>query len=433
MITFVDWSGWMVLVLTYLLIFFYCSARVDSKLFVTLFFVLSLHHVVALMNAYMKINIAMSVDALTFYKDAVNIAYNHLPWNFASGPNFYRLVLGFLYKLFGPSFFLGEELSIFVFLLSCLVFIKIYKILGYTKHIYLLILVYGSLPSMILFGSVTLRESWQILFFMLTIYFCLKNLFHDSLSSWFYACFFSFVFALFHEGFVIFDFLLAGIMVFYQLLNLYNKKYLKRSGSHLFSILLTIITSVFMIVLLHEHMGKTPELEAFHALSGGKAINFIVDYHTRVLTFASRTNYGAIIDATSFGHLLLSLVLGFLYYMFAPFPWEISNMMDVYALFESLVRFLLIVSAIIVLWKVENEKRKQIGFLFLIYLLMSALWSFGTLNYGTSIRHHIVSYWILVLLFGAYLHQVTWPRFYISHINAVSAKILPKIARLVKN
>jgi len=61
--------------------------------------------------------------------------------------------------------------------------------------------------------------------------------------------------------------------------------------------------------------------------------------------------------------------------------------------------------AMVAWYKTKGREQKQVAFLLLIYLMMSALWSLGTINYGTSIRHHLVSYWILVLLLGASFHH----------------------------
>jgi len=39
----------------------------------------------------------------------------------------------------------------------------------------------------------------------------------------------------------------------------------------------------------------------------------------------------------------------------------------------------------------------------IIYFSMTLLWSTGTVNYGTSIRHHILSNWIIIIAGGSRL------------------------------
>jgi len=83
-------------------------------------------------------------------------------------------LLGTFYRIFGLSQLFGEELSILAFLLSCFVLIKIIELLDISKYTVLLLLIYGLLPTNLIFCSKILRESYQILFFMLSVYWGLR-------------------------------------------------------------------------------------------------------------------------------------------------------------------------------------------------------------------------------------------------------------------
>jgi hypothetical protein len=48
-------------------------------------------------------------------------------------------------------------------------------------------------------------------------------------------------------------------------------------------------------------------------------------------------------------------------------------------------------------------KRRIWGLFLIIYFSMTFLWSTGTVNYGTSIRHHLLTNWIIVIAGGSRL------------------------------
>ncbi len=64
--------------------------------------------------------------------------------SFLKGGAFYYEMLGSVYKWFGVSLLLGEQLSVLVFALSCIVFLKIMRQLGLERY---------SFPSLICFSA----------------------------------------------------------------------------------------------------------------------------------------------------------------------------------------------------------------------------------------------------------------------------------------
>jgi hypothetical protein len=84
--------------------------------------------------------------------------------------------------------------------------------------------------------------------------------------------------------------------------------------------------------------------------------------------------------------------------MFKPFIWEVNSLSALVLSIEGIIRFLLLVFSIIFIVK-SKEKKTYILLLF-IYLFIESVWSLGTSNAGTAARHHLVTYWILVILGG---------------------------------
>jgi hypothetical protein len=84
--------------------------------------------------------------------------------------------------------------------------------------------------------------------------------------------------------------------------------------------------------------------------------------------------------------------------MFAPFPWQVENVKDVWALLESMLRFVLLFFAVSSWRRSSGEVRSYYGFLLIVVLGLELVWALGTANWGTAIRHHVPGYGIIVLL-----------------------------------
>jgi hypothetical protein len=63
----------------------------------------------------------------------------------------------------------------------------------------------------------------------------------------------------------------------------------------------------------------------------------------------------------------------------------------------------LIFFSILFWFRAEGIQRRIWGLLLVIYFSMTFLWAIGTVNYGTSIRHHVLTNWIIIILGGPVL------------------------------
>lgn len=138
----------------------------------------------------------------------------------------------------------------------------------------------------------------------------------------------------------------------------------------------------------------------------GKGLKYAVDYRTGLMFEVApdaRANYGILLDTSSVESLIKTTSLIYIYYLFAPFPWQIANWLNVYALTKSLLRFILIIFSLIYWYKADGVKRRTWRLFLIIYFSMTFLWAMGTVNYGTSIRHHLLTNWIIVITGGSRL------------------------------
>lgn len=142
------------------------------------------------------------------------------------------------------------------------------------------------------------------------------------------------------------------------------------------------------------------------AFLSGEWLKYTEEYRIRAIEKSvsyARAIYGITLDVSSPISLMKLVWLIYIYYLFAPFSWQVTNWLDLYGAAESLLRFLLITFSIISWYRADGVRRRIWGLLLVIYFSMTFLWAMGTVNYGTSIRHHILTNWIIIILGGSRL------------------------------
>ena len=112
------------------------ALRRNVEILIVFWFLVGLRQITAFLNAYIFEHnlIGAHYDAFTFQLVAQSIAKTNEEWIFKIGGFFYVEFLGAIYKWFGVSHFLGEQLSILAFAFSCIVFIKIQDQLGMVRY-----------------------------------------------------------------------------------------------------------------------------------------------------------------------------------------------------------------------------------------------------------------------------------------------------------
>jgi hypothetical protein len=294
--------------------------------------------------------------------------------------------LGFFYHVFGASRFLGAELSVLAFTLSCVVLVKLVDFLDLRRFRVWIVLFFGLLPSAVIFRSVTLREPWQVLFFLLSVYWAIRLWKRPSILIVSFLLVSVFCLALLHHALAGYATYLIVVSVYWGVVS--SRKKSIRWARHvrlLFAVLL-----VACVIVLAQKMGWF--ISVGHALEGVEGFRYASAIHQ------GRTVYGVMLDTSSVLGLVKTTLMVFVQYMFAPFPWQTENVKDVYALLESMLRIVLLVFAVSSWRRSSGEVRSCYSFLLIIYLGMELMWALGTISWGTAIRHHVPGYSVIVLL-----------------------------------
>jgi len=362
--------------------------RNSGQLMLAYWFVIVLHQAVAFTNAFWFTTIGASADAVSFHRMAMEVAQlGHVVFN--DGASFYYNMLGVVYWIFGPSLMLAQQLTILAFSISCVVLVKILCQLELSRHKVSIFLAFGALPSMVFLGSVPLRESYQILFYMLVVYFGLKMHVTGGVNKYLIFMIISALgMGLFHHALLVYAVFLIVLFL------LWTHWPVSRLGN----VKKVHVLAVFTIpaLMLGAASYAATNSVALSAFFNMELLETAAKY--REYSPSTRATYGANIDLSSPLMAIYSSLVMYIYYLFAPFPWQINNVLDVYASIESILRLVLICFA----WKnwrnSYGAQRRQLGLMLTLFFSMSFMWGMGTTNYGTAIRHNMLSWWILVIV-----------------------------------
>lgn len=364
----------LVAILTYMVLFFSKQFRENPGLRRSAFLAMTLHHVAAYYNCYVNILPGADGDAELFYEAA---AATYGDYNYST--MLYTRFVNFVFNLVGPSKLLGCELSILAYAFSCLLIVDILRQIGCSKYAAHVILLYGILPSPIVHFSVTLRESYQALALLAVASSTLrlrKQFSLISLSS-----------------------LILGLLC---LLKIHN--------SLKFLVLALTVVSIFALIRARGKglaIGLAVLVAA--AILGGpgsivvdesdvtRQIEKVHEYREGVIWAKGRAFYGGQVDTNSISAFALSAPKVFLLFMLAPFPWQIQGALDLYTFFENSIRLLFIWAALTYWPKTQDEEAKgNVYYLLTAYIVTEGVWSLGTGNWGTALRHHVVALALII-------------------------------------
>ena len=410
-----DWAGWLLLLFSFSIVLMWKSIRDDTKVVHAIWFCLVLHHAVVFLNAFGATfvhgaEVASEALSSVYFPDATTAHWNaaHLAampepgwysdfchnvsqtgfFYVVSNNGFYNYInfLGFFYRAFGTSLFLGQELSVLAFVLSCVVLIKLVDHLDLRRFRVGIVLFFGLLPSAMIYRSMTLRESWQALFFLLFVYWAIRLWKRPCILNFSFSLMSASCMSLLHHGLARFAVYLVVIIVYWSF---FGRKRNVRWSRHLRFLFTGIL--VVCVILLAQKLGWFMSIEQAFEITARMRESLLIHYDVR-------TVYGFTLDTSSVYGLVTTIPMIFIQYMFAPFPWQAENAMDAWALLESMLRFALLFFAISSWWRSSGEARSCYSFLFIAFLGMELVWALGTVNWGTAVRHHVPGYGVIVLL-----------------------------------
>lgn len=350
---------------------------------------------VTYINSFVKNLKGATVDAERFVEHAYYWT-QFGEWQFATNSEFFIQFLGTIFLVFGPNEFIATQFGLIALLLSGIYFERMLKLMGYSLP-WWAIVAFFLWPSLLTRVTTTMREPYLILFIVLITYFTVKYKCNKRVIEIVKLTAVSILALLFHKAYAILSF---GALVYAIFFVMEQKLHWAESKTFYLRVALIIFGGGGVFAIL-AFGGNTRGLAPLVATLSGDT-----EYMTRVLDWKSsrefRTTYDAVLDFSSPLAFLASAPKTIIYYLFSPFPWRVSTLIDVLASIEGLFRLggTVIIIKYGFLKKTFPAASRPV---FIISTILILIWAAGTSNYGTASRHHITTNWVFLMAYVLWL------------------------------
>lgn len=392
--------GWFILVALYGVIAAEVDIRRNPRLFAAIAAIAFVHEMTAVFNLYGHTLPGAETDAQAFLVYASNRVTRDI--EAAISLDLYRNFLIILLDIQGGSWSMASFSSVVAFTLTILFFNRLLTLAGIERTRIPLLMVFGLMPHVLVYTSITLREPLQLLFFVATVYYGVSFRTSGGISNcaMFFLC--AACLAILHQVLVPFTLLLVAIILLWPMGRTSAAKTLLRVTATLV-IVGSLGAATLHIMSTQRFTGvgiilKMAEFDADYFLRQIKGYRLAIDKDK------PRSTLDVDVDTESFATLALSMPRLYLSYWFAPLPWNAENARDMVATALSMMRVLLVVVVIAGFCTARGDKKLQSLFT-LLFLLMCSTWVLGTTNYGQAIRHQVLSDWLLLLVAGGFVER----------------------------
>ncbi len=367
-----------IIILMQFIFFMFLKNKKDVLLILLLFVTIFIRLIISVLNAKFGPFPGADVDAVDFiiYASSEISLFN-------IGTEVYLGILGILFENTEKSVLNASNLSIIAvlpYLAIVISVLKKHKTNIKIKLLYALILMY--LPSNLLFHSVSLREAYMISGMAIIMFYgCklidervqFKNLLILSLGF--------FLLAWFHKGTLLISILCSIYLSFFM------DKYIR--------ITLMFFISTFLIFFISTSNGFSGRgLEVIFAIADGSIIEYTQNYRSSSESLSATTTYTTY---DSNDNIFLLAIKSIFHYVFLPFPTSIMSVTGLYLSFERFISYI-IIFYIYRNFNVANEnEKKKLIFIIGLFIINTVIWSMGTSNYGTGLRHHTTHDFLIII------------------------------------
>jgi len=421
-----------ILVLVSYFLILLINRKTSSESAVLLLAILTFHHAVAYLYAFFLSAPPNEVDPVGFVYLATDCTNSGYCGYF--GQHLYANYLAKVLAI-GHSIYSVFLLNVLFFVISLYYFIGISEVLslkGYRKAI---IILYSMWPSVVYFTTLNYREPFELYLLIAGVYFGLTGSKSDSFLRMLTSMVLLFVMGIFHmKGLTFLSPVLFIILVSYR----FSFSVLSVAKKAILLIVMSV-TVYFSQGMYADYLGQISHskkqaglenkltITESHAekpkervLSGNRLLfetnkniwltkkdytdgdlGYIEKFMRKVTFYRASLSWVTVpgtafvltISDKSIPAFIATYILVYLEYLFSPFIFQVNSFLSLLAYVESVLRVILFASMLMLV-----KRYPQARILFIIYLAITAMWSIGVVSYGASIRHHIQTNWILVLL-----------------------------------
>lgn len=343
-------------------------------------------------NAWAGPAYGADADALTYHEFAVSVSQGESPLVARPSTYGFAYMLGLVYRLTGPSIFIGSLFSCAAWFLSALTLGRILQRLDTPARTRISAMaIYSLLPSSIIWTSATLRESYQSLLVNAIVLAALAVLARPNWLSWLTLLIAATLGVFLHMAVLFFGCVVVGLIVVTTAATPRDN----RDNPWRMVTAVAIATSSLLAAFATTYIA--------YRVRGGlpRRVSLLIQAG---LFSPARTVYVGREAASIDGYwdLVPFAALALWRYFVEPLPWHVSNLLDVGLLLENVLRGTLLVCSAAAVFVHRGRVRQMAVVALAAFVSLEAMWALGTFNWGTAARHHVPGWG--VLLVGASLY-----------------------------
>lgn len=335
-------------------------------------------------------------DANTFHTLAVRLVEADAWPAISIGTKFYEYILTGSYRLLGSDILVGQSLSVLAAACTLWVVNAASVTLGVSDGRIRagIVLLTGLYPTFLYHNALTFREPFELLGLASGVFFVVKAL-QAFRWKWAAGAVLSFLFmGLFHHVLLGICVLLVCLFV----LLLYIPKLGNARNHAVLAALIVLTTALGYFAIMNIPI--TLENNYIKEIRKERGIiEAIVRYRDSIERRDPRTSYASPISADTAAGIARSGAANYWNYLSRPFVSDLERVSDGVPFASSMGRLLLLAGF---LWLVFSSGafNRQLAFCLGTYIVVTAVWSLGTTNYGQAFRHHALTDWLAVVMFG---------------------------------
>lgn len=354
----------------------------------------------ALVHAYIVPLPDSQADAIAFEHIGWELAQGWragAPFEFITGAYLYSWVIGLIYFIFDRCPLLIQSLNVFFGSLIVYLTAAISREFFNTRVMVFSSWVACIFPTLLLYSAITMREVAVVFNFALSVLYFARWLKNNRNYVLIKSMLFLFISGLFHTGIL----LLLTVPLLFWLYRSVGEFLRLRMGTFIFNIFTGILVLGLIAIPFITGMGMEKVGDITRVIDA----EYIGARHE--IQARDRAAYLTGLDINTWSDLVIAVPLKTIYFLFAPFPWDISAPIDLLGMVDGLIYLGLTLVGLKGVLHVRKQHGKFIfwGLMFILAIGI-IIFSMGTGNYGTAIRHRAKFAFLLIAIAGPSLYYL---------------------------
>lgn len=358
----------------------------------------------ALIHTYVTPLPDSGADAVTFERVGWELAQgwkSGAPFEFITGAYLYSLIIGLVYFVSDRSPVLIQALNVLMGSFTVYIIAVTAHTLYNSRTARIAGWIAAFFPALVLYSAITMREVAVVFPFALSVLFFVRWLKDDRSVQLIKSLACLLVSGLFHTG-MLFITIVPVSFWLYRMLRAFVK--IKKR-----TFVAKVLASVLIVLLIGFPLVTGAGLEKVGNL--GKLIEPEYLGARHETQARDRAAYLTDLTISSPADLVYAAPAKAVYFLFAPFPWQVSEAIDFVGMIDGLCYLGLVGTGFFGLRQIRRKHGRDVYWGVILLLIVAVgVFAMGTGNYGTALRHRAKLVFLFLILASPVI-QYLWIKF----------------------